>query len=385
MKDYKITLIAFALYTVLYGCGADPVKHAFPDPESNLLSYARHLHLDNKNGITTIKIIDPWQGADNISMNYHLVQRGAPVPDGIDSNDVIFVPLKQVVCMSVTHAAMISAIGEAESIAGISGSGLLYSDELRRFVLENKVPDVGYEASLNNELIIKIFPELLMIYGISSESAGYMARLKEMGIKILYVADYLEQDPLARAEWIRLFGALYCREHLADSIFKKESDDYKALQQITQNVKSRPKVLLGLPYKDTWYISPGNSYISTMISDAGGDYLWNDTKADESMPTGIENVFLRALKADYWLNPGTATSLEEILSIDNRFEDLKCFTEGKIFNNNKRVNAAGGNDYWETGTVHPHLILSDIAIILHPELFSDDAELFFYRPLYKQH
>jgi iron complex transport system substrate-binding protein len=41
----------------------------------------------------------------------------------------------------------------------------------------------------------------------------------------------------------------------------------------------------------------------------------------------------------------------------------------------------GGNDYWESGSVYPHVILKDIAAILHPELFPDN-EFFYYRKIY---
>ena len=149
---------------------------------------------------------------------------------------------------------------------------------------------------------------------------------------------------------------------------------------INQNIKSEPKVLLGLPFKDTWYVSPGNSFISKLISDAGGDYLWKDTESSVSMPYGIENVYLRGLTADYWLNISTIKSRNEISGVDPRLEDLKSFKNDNLFNNNKRVTVNGGNDFWESGSLYPHRILKDIAAILHPELFRDQ-ELTYYRKI----
>jgi iron complex transport system substrate-binding protein len=99
------------------------------------------------------------------------------------------------------------------------------------------------------------------------------------------------------------------------------------------------------------------------------------------MPFGIESVYLRAMKADFWLNTGTAGSKEEIIAVDHRLGDLPCFRNGKLYNNINRMNSNGGNDYWETGSVHPHLILKDIATILHPEIFGND-EPWFYRQIF---
>jgi iron complex transport system substrate-binding protein len=146
------------------------------------------------------------------------------------------------------------------------------------------------------------------------------------------------------------------------------------------NTDSRPGVLLGLPFKDTWFVSPGNSYISRIIKDAGGTYLWQDTESQVSMPLSLENVYLQSLKAEFWLNTGSANSKSEIISFDTRLKDIPCFREGKLFNNNKRTTPEGGNDYWESGALYPHLILKDIASILHPDLFGDH-ELFFYRKI----
>jgi iron complex transport system substrate-binding protein len=270
-------------------------------------------------------------------------------------------------------------LDEENSIAGVSGSEFIFSQQVVEQIKKSAVSDVGYEASLNKELIISISPDLIMMYGIGSESASYIGKLNELGIKVIFNADYLENNPLGKAEWIKVFGALYCKESMADSIFNEEVSEYNEIKnRINEDLLHRPKVMLGLPFKETWYISPGNSYISKLISDAGGDYLWKDTESEISMPFGIENVYMRALIADYWLNTGTATSQKEINFIDPRLGELPCYKKKNLYNNNKRINEAGGNDYWETGTIHPHLILKDIASILHPELFPDH-DLFFYR------
>lgn len=373
------------LFIILFeSCGGKKDNHTINgivDREAIILR-AERFSLEKKNGWTEIKIINPWQGAAGVNQTYYLIKRGSVIPAGIDSLSIIFVPVRKIVCMSTTHIAMISALGEGNSIAGVSGTGLIYSPDIAGNVKKGLISEVGYEANLNKELILKLSPDLIMIYGIGSESSGYVGKIKELGIKVIINGDYLETDPLGRAEWIKLFGALYCKENLADSIFSTEVDEYNRLKSfIDQNIKNRPKVLLGLPFKDTWYISPGNSFISKLISDSGGDYLWKDTESSVSMPFGIENVYLKGLGADYWLNIGSAGSKNDISSVDPRFNELPCVKNGNLFNNNKRINSNGGNDYWESASVHPHLLLNDIAVILHPELFSDQ-ELFYYRKIY---
>jgi iron complex transport system substrate-binding protein len=276
---------------------------------------------------------------------------------------------------------MISALGEENSITGVSGQDFIYSPAVKINIEKGLVSDVGYEANLNKELVIKLSPDLIMIYGIGSESAGYVGKIKELGIKVLINADYLETDPLSRAEWVKLFGALYDRKSMADSIFNSEAVQYNTLKShILGSITDKPKVLLGMPFKDTWYISPGNSFISRLISDAGGDYIWNDLNSSVSMPYGIENVFLKALNADYWLNISTVNSKSDISYVDERLTELPCFKNGNLYNNNRRITEGGGNDFWESGSIYPHLLLKDIASILHPDLFSGH-ELVFYKKI----
>lgn len=345
------------------------------------ISRAERFSLIRKNGYILLKIINPWQGAINVNREYYLVRRGSELPEGLDSSLRIYVPVKRIICMSTTHLAMISALGEETTISGMSGTGFIFENKLVQRVEKGLIGDVGYEANLNKELILKIAPDLIMIYGIGSESAGYVGKINELGVKVVFNADYLETDPLAKAEWIKLFGVLYCKENLADSIYNAEVESYNNLKSfISRNITFRPKVLLGLPYKDAWYTSPGNSFISKMISDAGGDYLWAKTESSVSMPLGIENVYLRALTADFWLNIGTVKTREEISIVDQRLEELPCFRKGNLFNNNNRITMSGGNDYWESGSVYPHLILNDLASILHPELFPN-YQLVYYRKL----
>src|SRR5664280_431621 len=376
------SILIILLFTIS-GCRRINRKGNEEKPDAgNEIVRAERFAIEKKKGWTEVKIINPWQGARNVSQIYYLVKRGSALPEGLDSASVIFVPLQKIICMSTTHLAMISALGEENSIAGVSGTNFIYSPGIKRNVDKGLVADIGYEANLNKELILNISPDLIMIYGIGSESAGYVGKLKELGIKVIINADYLETDPLSRAEWIKLFGALYCKENLADSIYNSEVNEYTKLKLfVGQHAKNRPKVMLGLPFKDTWYVSPGNSFICKLINDAGGDYLWKDSESSVSLPYGIENVYLKGMNADYWLNTGTVSTRNEILNIDHRLEDLPSFKNDNLFNNNKRVTIAGGNDFWESGSLYPHLILKDIATILHPEIFTDN-ELTYYKKIY---
>ena len=94
----------------------------------------------------------------------------------------------------------------------------------------------------------------------------------------------------------------------------------------------------------------------------------------------FETVAPEALKADYWMNLAQVDSKKEIADRDPRYESFKSFRTNGIYNNTRRVNDIGSNDYWESGAVSPDVILADLIHILHPELLPNHV-LVYYKQL----
>ena len=57
---------------------------------------------------------------------------------------------------------------------------------------------------------------------------------------------------------------------------------------------------------------------------------------------------------------------------------LPRYKTDHLYNNNRRTNAQGSNDYWESGAVRPDIVLSDLLKILHPELVPG-WQLYYYQ------
>lgn len=379
-----VCLLTFLVALFLFACSGGTGKsgnfhNTDIKPDTSIIRIAKRFDIKYFDGYSQLSVISPWQGAGGTTHTWYLVPRGSSTPQGVDTSFVIFVPVRTIVCMSTTHLAMIKALGATGTVTGFSGTDFLYDTLLIEKVTNGSLKEIGYEDNLNKELIISLNPDLVMTYGVGSESSGYTGKIRELGFRVLFNADYLETDPLGKAEWIKVFGALYCKEQLADSLFRSIEAKYNELRDfIAGKIGERPTVMLGLPFKDTWYISPGNSYISKMIKDAGGRYLWENINSDLSMPTSLESVYLKAVNAGFWLNIGTVNSKDEITSVDSRLSGLSCFKNGNLYNNNNLINSTGGNDYWESGCINPHLLLRDLAVIFHPELFRDKS-LHYYR------
>jgi iron complex transport system substrate-binding protein len=374
----NIRVIFMTVTVLLCSCRHGGNTPSAPDASASVA--VSRMALEEKDGYTRLTIRDPWQNSSGTELVWYLLDHGAVIPEGITEEQVIRVPVRRMICMSTTHIAMLRALGATDLLVGISGPDLVYDSLILEAFNRGKIVDIGYEGNLNNELIVTLRPDLLMAYGVAAPTQGNTGRLSSMGVKVLYNADYLEEHPLARYEWIRLFGLLTGREALADSLFREVSASYMELRDnVRAHVKDKPEVLLGAPWEDVWYVSPANSYTGRLIEDAGGHYLYSDLSEEHSVPFSVEAVFERATEADIWLNPGTAESLADISAADHRMTRLPVCKQGSVWNNRKRMTARGGNDYWESAVVRPDLLLKDFVSIIHPELLPEHRQYYYMR------
>ncbi|MGC9471796.1 MAG: ABC transporter substrate-binding protein [Bacteroidales bacterium] len=356
-------------------------------PSSHILSerpgndYARGFEIVREAACTRLNVYNPWQGAREQVFSYCLVPEGMPVPAKIQAAEkVIRTPVKKVVCFSTTQVAMIEFLGQGDAIAGVSGVNFIYSPRLRERVKRGLIRETGYDQAISWETLLELQPDIVLAYGVTGEVNRNIRRMEELGIPVVFTAAYLEPHPLGKAEWLKFIAAFFGEEGKAQTLFGETEQQYLELARQAASVKERPGVLLGLPWKDTWYISGGRSYVATLIQDAGGAYLWSELDSHESLPYSLESVYHRCLLADVWLNPGAARSRDDMYATDARLAEIKAFRNGAIYNNDARMSRGGGNDYWESGTVYPQRILADLIRILHPGLLPPDS-MFYYRKL----
>jgi iron complex transport system substrate-binding protein len=370
------------LILLLAGCqgqrGTRPA--AGPAGQDPYTSYASGFRVLDAGAFQVLTVLNPWQNSRDVSFSYVLAHEGEVLPDSVRDLPCIRTPVRRVIALSTTHVAMIGQLGQSASIVGLSGSDLIYSPVIRTGISSGKVLDIGYGQGLDYESIVELDPDVLFIYGVEGQVVATVEKLSELGIPVVFCAEYLESHPLGKAEWIKFFSLFYEREREAADFFQRIDSSYHSLAQLAAGAGEKPRVLTGLPWKDTWYMAGGRSFAARLIEDAGGEYLWNDNPSTEAIPLDLESVYLRAVNASVWINPGAAASLEDIGRLDERFMDLAVVQNRQVYNNDQRKNSGGGNDYWESGTVRPDLVLADLIRVLHPDLLADHRFVY-YRQL----
>jgi len=276
--------------------------------------------------------------------------------------DTVFIdtPVERIVCMSTSHIACLDAIGKDDVIKAVSGLDYVSSAQLRS---RDDVYDIGYDPEINYERILSLNPDAVFAYSVSAVTPQYVTKLRSLGIKVMMVSDHLENHPLARAEYVRLFGALTGTMDKADSVFSAVESGYLGLAATADTANPR-KVLFNLPYDDQWFIPGEDSYMSKLVMDAGGVVLGSVHGTRESGTISAERAYLLAREADIWLNPGSCTTRDQIGEVN---PIAGRFGIAHIYNNTLRTNPEGGNDFWESGAARPDLVLEDLIRIMRGE------------------
>jgi len=373
MKTGSLFLFFFIIY--LFSCNEDNSENYDSSLDANISA-----ELFKIEKIDNYKKLSVFNKQGNVIDEYFLIDQSVEIPKAIKNSQIIRVPVNNVITLSTTHTSFINQLGNQSKIVGVSGINLIYDEVLKERIRNGDVKDVGYESSLDFELLISLKPDLVSIYDINGTLQPIINKLKKFNIPVVQVNEYLESSPLAQAEWLIFFAEFFNQSSEAKKIFNEIYTNYNNLKIMTDTVCNRPKVLLNLPWKGTWYIPGGNSNIAQLIRDAGGDYIWSNSEEKHNIPLSIEDVYFKASKADIWLNTGQTNSMKDVYAVDDRLSDFKPWKKNCIYNRNKRVNETGSNDYMESGTVRPDLILKDLISILQPHLFPDH-NLYYYTKL----
>jgi iron complex transport system substrate-binding protein len=309
---------------------------------------------------------------------YRLVKKGQSVTaeNGVT---IIEVPIQSIVCTSTTHIPHLDYLGESEKLVGFPSTQYISSPTVRQLVDAGKVQELGKDNGMNLELLAQLKPSLVMGYTMSKD-LGQLKKVQELGIPVLVNAEFLEQHPLGRAEWIKFTGMLLGREKEADSVFRQIESEYLKIKALADGFRSKPTVFTGIPYGGIWYLPGGKNYAAQFFFDAGCQYLWADDPSTGFLQQSLETVYEKAIKANYWIGVGSFQKFNDLKSADERFTKFEAFKTRQVYHYNGRIGATGGNEYFELAYLRPDLLLKDLIQITHPDVYPN-PELYFYKSL----
>ena len=269
----------------------------------------------------------------------------------------LYVPLQRVVALSSAQIGYMTRLGVQDRIVGVGEGRYIVDSTLYAKFAAGQVAEVGNGGTIDLEKLIALKPDLAMTFATGGAHDDYK-RINAHGIPLALTSEWQEESPLAKAEWLKLYGALFGVEALADSIFEQSKSSYTAIANGGVEKKC-PRVLVGMSYGGVWYAPGGNSFTARLIKDAGGCYLWESDTSRELKFT-LEEIMAIADSVDVWVNPGMFSTPDEILTAEPRVKFIRAFNEKRVCQNDGRKGPGGGNDFYESAVAYPAELLQNL-------------------------
>ncbi len=365
----KVLLFIFTLF--ILSCKKDNQKNV--DRTNNLIQYASAFSINEYKNYSILTINEPWPHAKE-KINYILKKKNAVIPDSLSKYQVIEIPLKSIIVTSTTNIPLLEMLGVENKLVGFPQTDFISSEKTRELIEQGKIKDVGQNESLNFEEIIELQPQLIVTFCVDQINPS-ITNLEKSGQKVLIQSDWLEKTPLGKAEWIKLFGALFGKEKKAKEIFEKIVSEYQMAKKLIEANNHKPNILFGSLYRDQWYVPNGESWLAQFTDDAKGNYYWKNIKGQGSTPLNFEKVFEKAKNADIWITSGFK-NLAEMQKINPHYKEFKAFQNKKVYTFENIKGKTGGYLYYETAQSRPDLVLKDLIKAFHPELLKNYSYTF---------
>ena len=354
---FRVTFLSLILSTVTSCKTATKENTKKKSSYSSTIEYATGFDLIQKENQTQIIVKTPYPNSKE-TFTYSL---------GSGANDIP-TPIKKIVVTSTTHIPVLELLGKEKTLVGFPHTSYVSSEKTRALIDSGLVKELGKEQSLNTEVLLDLNPDLVIGFSMGKTNKT-LTTVEQAGIPVVINGDWLEETPLGRAEWVKVFGALYHENQKADSLFNAIKNNYLEAIKIAQKATTKPTVLSGaIMSKDVWNLPAGESFVAQYLKDANLDYLWKDSKGKGSLSLSFESVLDKGKEADFWIAPGHYTTKEQLLESNPHYADFNAFKNDNIYSPAIKKGKTGGTLYYELAPTRPDLVLKDIIKITHPEL-----------------
>lgn len=340
------------------------------------VKYAKGFTLESNEHYKKLSILNPWDNYRPYATYY--VLKDSIRPEAIENELTFYFNQrpKIIALHTAAQAASLKALNLDKDVKGITDPRFFYESVYAEKLNANELIQTSNQVQINKERILLLQPDLVITSGWNTINADHQLLIK-MGIPPLFMIEWMETEPLGRAEWIKAIGLIFGKEKEADSLFTVVETNYLEIKKQQSKNTSKPKILHGEEYNGVWYVAGGESYIAQLYADAGAEYLWKENDKSGSLALDIEVVLEKGVHADFWFTTFGQNTADINHIKQEKYSILKSVKKETIYSNTNRTRIMGGNDFWETGTLRPDLILKDIVQILHQKETSKDRLLFY--------
>ena len=332
----KIKSAALALPALLLaGCAAASQAPAQTDAltiENRYpLEYAKQFTVDVCAGGYDLITID--------GSRYLVVPEGAAAPANLDADiTVLQQPIRNIYLVSSSAMDPIISIGGLGAVA-LSGTQAenWYLDAARTAMEQGEIAYAGKYSAPDYETILSadcgLAIENTMIY----HTPEVKEQLEKFGVPVLVERSSYESDPLARMEWVKLYGILLGKQQEAEQLFDTQVQRVAPLEN--QQPTGKTVAFFSITSNNLVTVRKGSDYVARMIEMAGGSYVFADlTDSGNNLATinlSLEDFYAGAKDADVLLYnstiEGSIASTEQLVEKCPLLAQFKAVQNGNVW------------------------------------------------------
>jgi len=368
-KMAAVILSVCMLMLMFTGCGSGSGSETEESgaPEISGLTYESEMELQRA---TEFSVYHYEGGYDLIDIRegdkFLLVPDGSDAPETVPEDVIVLQkPVDRIYLAATATMAMFCSCDALDHIRMSSIKETDWSfDEPREAMEQGDIIFAGkysapdYETLFDEECDLAI--ESTMIY----HTPEVKEMIEKLDVPVLVDRSSYEEDPLGRAEWIKLYGVLTDHQEDADSFFNEQMEKVKDLDDFKNTEKTVAFFYLTADGKVV--VRKSTDYVPKMIEIAGARYAFSDLADDSdrtSVDMSVETFYETAVDADYIIYngsiDGSVKTMEDLLAKDPIMKELKA-----VKNDNCWV--TGDSMYQRTD------IVADMILDFHKAFTEDD-------------
>ena len=295
------------------------------------LEYAEQFSVDYyEGGYAMIDIQD--------SGRYFVVPEEAEVPADLDEDITVLNQPLDHIYMVATSAMDLFRVLDGIGNIRLSGTDIdgWYIEEAKHSLEAGDMLYAGKYNAPDYELILSEGCDLALESTMIYHTPEVKEQLERFDIPVMVERSSYENHPLARMEWLKLYGVLLDKEDMAEQIFDKKVN---ALSNVL-GAENTGKTVAFFYINSNGIVNVRKSsdYVPRMIEMAGGKYIFEQLGDDNDLSTinmEMEAFYSQAREADYLIYNSTIdaeiTTIEELLGKSELLSDFKAVKEGNVY------------------------------------------------------
>jgi iron complex transport system substrate-binding protein len=268
---------------------------------------------------------------------------------------------ERIALLSTTHSYFVNALDGMKNICGVTYADRIQLENLQMQIANGKTQNLTSNGDVNMEELLLLNPTVL--FSVPFEPTQYQTKLPNCSV--IPTAEYLEEHPLGKAEWIYVFGYVLRKDVLSNELFLKIEKEYLDSANDTSPERGR-KVFFATNNGSDWTVANNQSYWAILLKDAGAEYVGAE-EGKGNLNFDKERMLFALNEADaygelvYFPN----TSNVSLSSLHPEFIQTIPFQHKNMF-----VCNAADNGFFDKALLEPHILLQELKQVLVDSTFS---------------